>query len=197
MNTYVSSLAYMHKLANLSDPSKSFFIKQMLKGYKKQGARIDTRLPIPLGIFGRLLDSAAKLSCTEFHKSLFRAMCALAFYALLRVGEITKQRSGSSPPIQFDQLTFEGEGSHVSSIRLTFKDFKHNYNRRPFSITINRQTSYCPVEMLLNYLTLRGSKPGPWFVLPCGEAIPRSVFDSFLKDCYLLLWIRLVFIQRS
>ena len=50
VNTYVSALGYSHKLFNLTDPTKVFFIMQMLKGYGKLGFRLDSRLPITLPI---------------------------------------------------------------------------------------------------------------------------------------------------
>ena len=89
MNTYVSALAYFHKLCNFPDPSKCFFIMQMLKGYRKKGQRVDTRLPITLPILHKLVDSAESFSCPNYTKVQFRAMCSLAFYAFLRVGEMT------------------------------------------------------------------------------------------------------------
>ena len=35
----VSALGYSHKLSGFPDPSRAFFIMQMLKGYTKLGAR--------------------------------------------------------------------------------------------------------------------------------------------------------------
>ena len=37
VNTYVSALGYFHRLAGLQDPSKTFSIIEMLKGYGKIG----------------------------------------------------------------------------------------------------------------------------------------------------------------
>ena len=46
--TYVLALGYSHKLYGFPDPSKAFFIVQMLKGYGKVGLRLDSRLPLSL-----------------------------------------------------------------------------------------------------------------------------------------------------
>ena len=46
VHTYVSALGYCHKLSGLADPTKVFFVIQMLKGYGKLGSRLDSRLPI-------------------------------------------------------------------------------------------------------------------------------------------------------
>ena len=45
INTYGSAIGYSHKLACLPDPTKVFYINQMLKGLGKLHARFDTRLP--------------------------------------------------------------------------------------------------------------------------------------------------------
>ena len=51
VTTYVSALGYSHKLSGFPDPSRAFFIMQMLKGYSRLGARLDSRLPITLFMF--------------------------------------------------------------------------------------------------------------------------------------------------
>ena len=38
VNTYISALSYSHKLSGLPDPTRVFYIMQMLKGYGKNGA---------------------------------------------------------------------------------------------------------------------------------------------------------------
>lgn len=54
-NTYVSAMGYSHRLAELQDPTKTFFILEMLKGYGKKGSRLDTRLPVTLPILHQIL----------------------------------------------------------------------------------------------------------------------------------------------
>ena len=50
VNTYVSAIGYSHKLSGFSDPTKVFFVLQMLKGYGKLHSRLDCRLPITLAV---------------------------------------------------------------------------------------------------------------------------------------------------
>ena len=62
VNTYISALGYCHKLMGLSDPSKVFYVSQILKGHGKVGFRLDSRLPITLPILNRRMDDCpAKL----------------------------------------------------------------------------------------------------------------------------------------
>ena len=61
VTTYISALGYSHKLLGFPDPSKVFYVSQILKGYKKVGFRLDSRLPITLPILDRLVVSIVYL----------------------------------------------------------------------------------------------------------------------------------------
>ena len=102
VHTYVSALGYCHKLSRLADPTKVFFVIQMLKGYAKLGSRLDSRLPITLPILHRLLESTTHLCRSSYEICLFRAMYSFAFFACPRIGEITLSSSkGVDLPCSF------------------------------------------------------------------------------------------------
>ena len=69
----------------------------------------------------------------------------------------------------------------VISLKFTFLDFKHNYNQRPFSVVINRCNNFCPVHVILAYLSLRGSGPGPLSRLADGFPVSRAIFIDKLS----------------
>ena len=182
VNTYVSALGYSHKLAGLPDPTKVFYILQMLKGYNKKGFRLDNRLPVTLPILTRILST--NITSSYYECCLFRAMCAVAFFAFLRIGEITVNgKNSSNPPLQFNQVSKLCNSSFTEAIKISFGDYKHNYNQRPFSITMNRQAcGPCPVQCILEYLEQGNHLPGPFFQLRNGQAVPRSIFVTFLSS---------------
>lgn len=62
------------------------------------------------------------------------------------------------------------------ALKFTFLDFKHNYNQRPFSVVLNRRNHSCPVQIILDYLALRGNRPGPLFRLLDGSPVSRDTF---------------------
>ena len=102
--TYVCALGYIHRLAGVADPSKVFFIMEMLKGYGKVGARLVTRLPITVSILERMCTNGALVLDCEYIACMFRAMCTTAFYAFMRIGEITASKQASDV-IQLSQVT--------------------------------------------------------------------------------------------
>lgn len=180
VNTYVSALGYVHRLAGVADPTKVFFIQEMLKGYGKVGARLDTRLPITVSILERLCTNCALVLDCEYIACMFKAMCTTAFYAFMRIGEITASKQASGV-LQLGQVTkLSSASGFIASLKLTFHQFKHHYNQPPVSLIIPRQPGVCPVDNLLRYLSLRGSRPGPLFQHLNGVPVSRTEFDDWL-----------------
>ena len=190
VDTYVSVLGYHQKLYGYPDPSKVFYIIQMLKGFRKNDVRIDSRLPVSLPVLHRLLDAAAQMFSHPIVFQ-FKAMCALAFHAFLRIGELTVSgKRSANPPLQFDQVQqIIDSSNNVVGLKISFSQFKHNYGNRPFSLLIYRKTPYCPVQLLLDYLVLRGNQPGALFLVLRFLAQSITVFFNSLqnKDNFLLV----------
>ena len=152
----------------------------MLKGFHKGGFRLDSRLPITLPILDQLILVAPSLVGSPYQVCQFQAMCSLAFYAFLRLGEITGYKGGScSYPLQISQLTkLVNNSQELIAFKVTFKQYKHCYNDRPFSIVVSRQHHSSPVELLIQYLELRGTIPGPLFITVDEAPVTRSYFSN-------------------
>ena len=118
-------------------------------------------------------------------------MCSTAFFAFLRIGEITyNSPKDAGVPLQVHHLVKLVDSSkRVVALKLTFGNFKHSYNQRPFSIILHRHNSCCPVQFLLDYLLLRGNRPGPLFLNSDNSPVSRTIFAEllslFLRACGL------------
>ena len=183
VSSYVSALSFAHKFLGFHDPTKAFFVTQILKGYHKQGSRLDSRLPITLPILHKLLDSACKLAICRYQVCQFKAMCYTAFYAFLRVGEMTSASSVVSPsPIQIGQLIkLTDDHGDTVALKLVFANYKHSYNQRPFSIVIDRHPRFCPVQLLLDYLALRSNQLGPLVANMDNPSLSTIFFEDILR----------------
>ena len=183
VSSYVSALGYSHKFLGLADPTKVFFIIQILKGYGKIGSRLDSRLPITLPVLNRIIESSAQLTITHYQSLQLNAMCSIAFFAFLRIGEITyTSPKDAHVPLQVHQLSkLLDPSKQVVALKLTFGNFKHNYNQRPFSVILHRHNSCCPVQLLLEYLSLRGNRPGPLFLNSDNSPVSRTHFAELLS----------------
>jgi len=186
VNTYVSALGYYHRLAGLSDPTKTFYVIEMLKGYGKKSHKVDSRLPITLPILVRIMQAGDIICISPYRSLMFRAMCSLAFFAFLRIGEITgssKTQSTSNAVLNLSQVSRQSaENGYVLSMKVTFLDFKHHYNQNNVSIVVTRQSKACPVQALLNYVSVRGTTNGPLFVNQDGSLVLRSEFTNMLSS---------------
>ena len=156
VHTHVSALSYSHKLSGYPDPSKAFVVVQMLKGYGKLNARFDSRLPITIPILHKLLRSASLLPLSKYQILMFQAMCSTAFFAFLRVGEITFS-STSPPPIQIHQLTkLVNEAYEVLGFKIKFVNFKHSYNQPPFFFGYFTSKYFLPCQGLTSVFRSKG-----------------------------------------
>ena len=136
-----------------------------------------------LTILNRLLMAVPHCVATYYDQCQFCAMCALAFFAFLHVGEITATSQPGKCPIQLNQLTKLSRDGEVIGYKLIFAVYKHNYNQRPFTMVINWLTSACPVQLLSTYLNHCGCSPGPVFMTVEGVAVPRKVFTANFVAC--------------
>ena len=179
-NSYVSALGYCHRLAGVYDTTKVFWIVEMLKGYGKLSSRVDTRLPITLPILRNILQQTPILCPDDYRASLFKAMCTTAFFAFLRIGEITSCPR-SLTVLQLNQVVQLVDNSgQITAFKITFADFKHSYNQPKVSLTLTRRADICPVQNLLDYLAFRGLTAGPLFRTRDGRAVARKTFTDNL-----------------
>ena len=85
--------------------------------------------------------------------------------------------------LQMHNLVFSCDSSsRVVVVKLTFHDFKHSYNQRPFTLTIYCQSTCCPIQILLDYLTLRSDREGPIFITHGGLLVAHEAFALQLSE---------------
>ena len=111
-------------------------------------------------------------------------MCTTVFFAFLRIGEMTynSAKDASNLTLQVQHVSkLVDISNYVVALKITFGNFKHSYNQRPFTIFLHRQNSCCPVQFLLQYLARRGNRPGPLFLNPDNNPVSRKFFADLLS----------------
>lgn len=163
--TYISALAFPHRLAGLPDPTKGDMIQLALRGYNKLNPSRDTRLPISLPILENIISSCVHTQSTLYNRRMMQAMYAIAFFAALRIGEITCQPNQTQLNlISFNQASFlKGNRENIDAIKLTLRNYKHSNPAEPVNIFIYQAQPVCPVSLLLAYLSLREPLPVHYF----------------------------------
>lgn len=169
----ISAISFAHNLASMPDPASSFIIRKLLQGARKLGDNQDSRLPITMAMLHNVIQASEILISNLFHRCCFQAMCALAFHALLRVGEMT-----SSP----NNLHLRHIHIMASSLHINFEKFKHSKGKTSqHNIQAESGSLACPVTCLRRYLLVRGQKEGPLFLRVDGTAVTRREFQADLR----------------
>ena len=158
LTTYISALSYVHKIKGLQDTTKHFMVIKALEGVRKRRSVQDTRLPITLPILNKLSAAITQCAGSYYKKLLFQAMFQVAFYAFLRVGELTCN-SKQQPSISIQDVSIP-KGNNFALI--TIRKYKHSKGI-PAVIKIKSQLKSCPVDNLANYISVRGQGNGPLF----------------------------------
>ncbi|XP_015762149.1 PREDICTED: uncharacterized protein LOC107341260 [Acropora digitifera] len=182
--TYISALGFPHRLAGFPDPTKEDMIQLTLRGYSKLNPARDSRLPISLPILEHIISSCVHTQATLYKRRLLQGMYAIAFFAALRIGEITCQPKQTNRNLIFiNQASFmKRNGDSIDTIKLTLRHYKHSNPADPVNIFIYQAQPVCPVSLLLAYLNLRGTSPGPLFCWPDLSPISRNFFTQALAD---------------
>ena len=171
IQTHVAGLNYFHNILGFTSPCNHFPVKKLLQGSEKLSNKPDKRLPITLTILKSLLACIGNMDISHYEKRLYTAMFLAAFFALLRVGEITSTVHGSRNIILYQNVVFNFHKSRVVSMFITLHSYKHS--KRP-STTLKLKATHgalCPVSALLSYIKVRGISMGPLFlprnICPC------------------------------
>ena len=165
IKSYLSAIGYVHKLKGLRDPTRAFIIDKLLTALSRQSSS-DIQLPISRPVLHALVGSLNHNNSSAFHRTLF-SMFLIAFYGFFRIGELAAKNANSGGSVvQFSDMRFLTQDGNIHMLKITITNFKHNTDKRPFVILIEREDSmpFCPVQAMLDYCKLRGTQAGPLFL---------------------------------
>ena len=136
-------------------------------------------MPIVKPMLERLMLTLVHTGTDQYRQHLFQAMFALAFYAFLRIGEITTRGKDrhNAHLIQKNQIRMQ-----TKHFELKFISCKHSQGQ-PFSLSVMEAQGQgsCPVRVMQAYLQVRGDRPGPLFQDVTGHAVLRNDFNKDLR----------------
>ena len=175
ISSHCSAIGFVHHINSLPNPSHHPTVLRIIKRLTSTNPP-DIRMPITIGLLGKLLHCLRHTCSSSYQILLFTAMFTTAFFAMLRISELTVTNLSSHVIMLNDVLVDK------DFIILTIKSFKHSLC--PASIRLLPRSDYlCPVKALLSFMIVRGNKFGPLFAYPNGEGIQRSFFTKHLHVC--------------
>ena len=174
----ISALAFIQNFIQAPDITKNFMVVKALNGFKRLKPSKDVRSPVTLELLQKLIQTVSVIVPDSFMAALLKAMYSLAFFAFLRIGEMTGSHQ-TNHQLQLHAITVNQKDNTMT---VTFETYKHKQDANPFRLRLHNTCSTVPVVTLMcQYLKRRGFRPGPLFILQNGRAIERKVFSDHLK----------------
>ena len=183
ITSYISAVAYFHKIQGHADPTTSFLVRKLLAGARALTKTVDVRLPITTSILNKLCGALSTVVTDSFKFKMTKAMFLLAFHGLLRIGEFTVKSNEQNHTLQMADIQFgQNNISKVCSyVIITFRYFKHSKGH-PVVLKTQASSGNCPVSSLQTYVC---DRPGPLFVFADKSAVSASYFSDVLRRCVL------------
>lgn len=174
----ISHLSFILKVLHVPDVTKDFTVTLLLAGLKRRITVVDRRKPLDILLINKMVEVLDHSAFGMRERYQFKSMFLLAFFAFLRIGELTfSSKLTIKNILTIDSVEFLFDYSIRNYvIKLKFITFKHSKGSQPFFIIIKPKHRNCPVFCLYNYLLLRGPKQGPLFCDGAGNPIPRVYF---------------------
>ena len=179
--TYLSGLAFYLKLNGMTDYTNNFLVRKLLRGVKLERKGNDSRLPITLSILTKVLSNLDMVAYSNFESCLFKASFSLAFFAFLRVGEITGGKP-SRHALCINDVTF-GTLEGLAGMFINLRSSKTDQLGQGKTLFLARAigSPLCPVIMMEKYLAGRPLVPGQLFVHFDGSPVTRFQFSRVLN----------------
>ena len=120
ISTYISAVAFCHKLNGWSDPSQNFIVQKLKEGCCRVNRKSDIRRPITLDLLGRLCHIVGCIVKSEHEAVLFHSAFLLAFFGFFWVGEITASSKSADCSRILRLSDVRSEGHDQSTMTLFF-----------------------------------------------------------------------------
>ena len=178
--TYVSALSFSLKCKGLQDTTQHFIVKQMLKEMNKLYGTSDMRLPITVQMMKQFPTALVHVCSSRYEVVMFMSAFALAFSALLRVGEIACTSSNESEKIiQNNDINFDND--KTLSLRLRYSKADQYWKSCVLKIDDNI-LPFSTYSALKAYLNIRPKFDGPLFCHLNRSVLTRTQFLSALQS---------------
>jgi len=189
IKSYLSAVRFLHIAEGFSDPFEPHLnrLQYTLRGIKRieaeNGGENRERLPVGPNTL-RCIRAVWDQESSDPDKIMLWAACCLGFFGFLRAGEFTVPADNSFDSevhLCFSDVAVDNP-AQPQVIQITIKQSKTDPFRKGIKLYLGKTSSdLCPVVSLLNYLVIRGNKPGPLFIFKDGRLLTRQRLVQALR----------------
>ena len=115
---------------------------------------------------------------------MMKALILLSYYACLRAGEVLNNTADHIIAIDNEHIEMGQDKLHL---KIKLPTYKHSNGPAVLIIPSCTQTTYCPVNSVLNYLLVRNDTTGPLFLNQDDSLLKRRPLADLIKSLVKLL----------
>lgn len=190
VSSYISGLSHRHKMNDYIDSTKSFIVSKMIEGIKrKKPQKPDIRCPISIELLKKIILSLRYVCSSQYEAGMFSAAFSLAFFAMLRVSEITinSKLDNNSHALNYEDIQVDSV-NNPTELRVKISSSKTDQTGKSVTLLLNKQTDpiICPLQLITFYFKVRPSGINvskKLFTHFNGDAITRYQFCTILQKC--------------
>ena len=192
LKSYFSAIKFILKQDRYEWKDSKLLLSSLIRGCKLENDKLKVRLPIQKGLLEMILFEVERkfdhLNPQPYLAAMYKALFSLAYYGMMRVGELTK----SDHTLKASDLHIGNNKDKILIILYTSKT--HGKESKPQHIKIsatkggnNKTKFFCPFKLVLNYMSFRGPyKEGEYFFVfadgsPISGEVMRKTLRSMLK----------------
>ncbi|XP_077342712.1 uncharacterized protein LOC143987679 [Lithobates pipiens] len=180
MGKKLAGLAFWFKLRGEVDYTKDFWVRQVMRGYRRGRQVKDTRRPVSFDLLGRLCDRLGLVCFSVYERILFKAAFVLAFFGAFRIGELVSPSRKGQGGLFFEDVVC-GDDRVCTRIRRSKTD--QGGKGKKVVVFAIPGSGLCPVLVLREFLYVRPACPGPLLVHVNGEFVSRFQFVWVFRKC--------------
>lgn len=178
IKSYLAAVRHLHISFGLSFVGISPRSHLLIRGIKRtQGeAAVRPRLPITPSVL-RSIKTSLAAKALDYNNRLYWAAMCLAFFGFLRCREFTVpegQGFDATVHLAVNDIAVDA-GVYPAGISVRIKASKTDPFRQGVTLYLGKTgVDLCPVAAMVDYLSVRGSSPGPLFQFRDGSALHRQ-----------------------
>ena len=139
IQSYASAISFIHKINELPDPTKSFYVQRLLKGTKKLSTARTSLKPIRHDLLCKMIDKIDMVLENPYTNKMMKALLLLSYYACLRAGEVLKTNTADHI-ITIDNVHI-GMGQAKLHLKINLPTYKHSNGPAVLIISSCTQTT--------------------------------------------------------